>query len=353
MKLGRTHIIGLVVLLLVLFFFLPIRLPYTLRTLGKIIPSQEWILQKTQDGSLIAVLADNKNGLIQNYSVIQIERGDATRFQLSPDLNHKSSVAEQDTIGSIHSYEILRQLTALEGELAVATASLVTQAVGEKEAVIQEAQQQVALTRERAQLKQRLFHRQDSLYRQNMISQEEFELAESEANVAEIEANIAKLQLQRVTTGVKPEAIEMIEAQVRSLENDIQVRKSQMKAFTLQTPIAGTLIRYYSSDTLLSVCDTSFLIVMPIKWKYRSQLQPGHTIIFRDVDSKKRLSAKILRIQRDVKILNQDQVFLAVGSMEDAPGSYYPNLVVPCTIRGESIALYQYVFRMIKTMFIS
>lgn len=336
---------------MILVFLIPVKLPFTMKTLGRIVPAQEWILQKTPDGSLIALLADHTNGFIQNYSIIQIERGDATRFQIWPGLNEKLSVVKSDTIGSIHSYEILRQLTVLEGELEVSKAELMTQAVGEKEAVIQEARQQLALSRERVALMQRLFHRQDSLYHQNVISQEEYELAESEANVAEIEANIAQVQLQRVTTGVKPQQIEMIEAQIRSLENDIQVRKSQLNAFTLQTPIAGTLIRHYSSDTLLSVCDTSFLLVMPVRWKYHSELEPGQTITFKDEKQKRRLWAKLVRIENDIKILNRQQVFIAVGAIQHGQGPFYPNLIVSCTIRGESLPLVQFVFQMIRSMF--
>jgi len=351
MKLNRTHYIGFAVFLVIVFLILPVKFHYSFRTIGKIIPEKVWILQKTNDGSLMATLTDNKNGLVQNYSIIQVERGDATRFQLSPTLNEKEYVSEHDTIGSIHSYEVLRQLIQLEGELVVAKATLRTQLVGEKEAIIQEARQQLVLAREKAELQRRLFLRQDSLFLHNLVSQEEYELVQSEAKIAEIEVNIAEVQLQTVTTGVKPEQIEMIEAEIRSLENDIRIRKNQMEAFNLQTPIAGKLYRSFSSDTLLSVCDTSYVLVIPVKWQYHAELSPGRSVFLKSAEGSTRLSAKILRIEDNIKILNREQVFMAVALIEGDQEFLYPNLIVPCTVQGRSLSPLHYVIRLVQSMF--
>jgi hypothetical protein len=350
MKAYRSYLIGIGIFIAVIILMLLVKVRYSIKTMGKMVPSREWILQRTNDGSLMATLADHRNGLVQDYSVIQIERGDATRFQLSPLLNEKQYVAELDTIGSIHSYEVLRQLTELEGDLAVAKATLKTQLVGEKEAVIQEARQQHVLAQERAELQNRLFLRQDSLFHQNLVSQEEYEMARSEAKIAEIEADIAEVQLQSVTTGVKPEQIEMVESRIRSLENDVRLRKSQLQAFTLRTPIAGKLFRSFSSDTLLSVCDTSYLLIMPVQWGYHSELIPGQMVSLKGADRSTRLSARIVRIEDSVKILNRDQIFFAVASIEGVHSSMVPDLIVPCTIRGRSLSLVQVCIRMLESI---
>jgi len=269
---------------------------------------------------------------------------------LNDDLYEKEYVSDHDTIGSIHSYEILRQLIQLEGELVVAKASLRTQLVGEKEAVIQESRQQLVLAREKADLSRRLYLRQDSLFRQNLVSQEEYELFQSEAKIAEIEANIAEVQLQTVTTGVKPEQIEMIEAEIRSLENDIRIRKSQMEAFNLQTPIGGRLYRSFSPDTLLSVSDTSYVLVMPVKWQHHTELRQGQSVFLKG-SKNARLSAKILRIEDTVKVLNREQVFMAVAVIEGDQRSIYPNLIVPCTVQGEPVSPFHYVMRLVQSLF--
>ncbi len=349
MKLNRFHYIGFAVVLLALLFFLPIKWHYSIETTGKIVPAKEWVLQKTNDGSLIATLADNRNGFVQNYSVIQIQRGDATRFQMSPSLNEKRVVMALDTIGSIHSYAVLADLTELEGDLIVAKATLRTQLVGEKAAIIEEARQQLALAQERAALLRKRFLRQDSLFHRNLVSLEEYELVQSEAEVAAIEVNIAEVQLQTVTTGAKPEQIKMIEAEIQSIEDDIRIRKSQVEAFTLQTPISGRIYRSFTSDTLLTVCDTSFVLIMPLNWKHREYLNPGQTVSLKSGGPQ--LTAKILRIEDIVKILDQEQVYMAVALIEGKSETLTPNLIIPCTVRCSSVSSFHYAIRLIKSLF--
>lgn len=349
MKLNRFHYIVFMTVLLVLLFILPIKWHYSIEMTGKIIPANEWILRRTNDGSLMATLVDNQSGLVQNYSVLQIQRGDATWFQMSPALKDKKVVMQLDTIGSVHSYEVLAELTELEGDLALAKATLQTQLVGEKEAVISAAKQQLALAEEKAELQRKRFLRQDSLFHLNLVSMEEYELARSEAKVAAIEEKIAEAQFQTVTTGSKPEQIEMIKAEIQSLENDIRIRKSRMDDFIIQTPISGKVYRSFTSDTLLSVCDTSFILLMPVNWNQREYIHPEQKVFVKS--GGRQSTARILRIEDNIKILNREQVCIAVALIDRESEALTPNLFVPCKVRCSSVSSFRYALHLVQSLF--
>ena len=82
---------------------MPFKVPYSIKTSGKLVPAKEWILSKGSDGRLIESLFDHQKGVSESFSVTQFDRGDAVQFKLNDDLASNSTIVAGDTVGSIRS----------------------------------------------------------------------------------------------------------------------------------------------------------------------------------------------------------------------------------------------------------
>ncbi len=216
-----------------------VKVPETVDVAGRALPGQEWLLSRNEEGAVLATLTDHRSGYIENYTVFSITRGDAFRFGLESHLKPGVSVSAGDTVVRIYSHELLREASRLAGEIAVARASLATGLSGEKSPVIREAQRTLALANENADLQNRLFQRQDSLFRKDYISREAFELSRTASQLATLQATIAEARLQTVATGLKPEQIHLMESQISALESQIRALTGQLAAMTLVAPLSG------------------------------------------------------------------------------------------------------------------
>src|SRR3990172_6870781 len=141
----KTVIILVALILVLIYFILPIKLPYTVNSRAKVLPSREWIISKTTGGQLTTTIKDNKTGVSRNYSVSEFQRGDAMQLVFRPELNLGTSVNANDTIGTILSNEIQLQLVQLNGQLEQAKANLNLNLAGEKTSIIEEAEKHLAM----------------------------------------------------------------------------------------------------------------------------------------------------------------------------------------------------------------
>jgi hypothetical protein len=152
----RTYVVLAAVAAAVVLLFLPITVGRTITVSGKVLPAREWLLVKSQAGSLIATLRDHLQGTVVSYTVVSVLRGDAFGFDLFSSRKPGDFVGAGDTIISIRSHELVREYHRVSGELAIARANLAVMATGEKEPVVREAERSLRLARENAALQRTL-----------------------------------------------------------------------------------------------------------------------------------------------------------------------------------------------------
>lgn len=341
--------LGVIVGLIVILHFLPVTIPYSINVPGKIIHSAEWILQRGDDGSVMSTFYDHKTGFIKNYSAVQIERGDAVSFQLSPSVLSKETINPGDIVGMFHSNNLYQELSELNRELALAKASLVVSRTGEKIEIVNETKAKLAFAEENLLNHNRIFSRQDSLYQHNLISREEFELTKSMKQVFEIETAIAKAHLQVVQSGDKPEQIDFFKSEIEAIEAEIQVIEEKSKYFTLICPIAGKIYQSISSDTLLTVGDTTCIVLIPISMKYFADVESTQPVNF-EFPNNKKASGKIIRKEAISRVLNNEQVFLVYAEMEDFGNQAPIGFIFPCSITIKSLKPLPYFFQVMKSI---
>ena len=86
--------------------FLPVRIPYSVDTVGTVFPARRWALTRGGDDLLVASVFDYATGMTDEYRASQFERGESVRIDMDPGLLVGARVLEGDTIASISSTEM-------------------------------------------------------------------------------------------------------------------------------------------------------------------------------------------------------------------------------------------------------
>jgi hypothetical protein len=345
-------------LLLILFFLaiitiiivivVPVKFPYKITTVGKILPAKSWIVSKGNSGQLISFVHDRKKGIVDNYSVKEFERGDDIRLLLNPEVRIGKIVNEQDTVGFIYSNEIEKQLALLMSELNVTKSSLEFNKSGEKESVIKEAEENLNYFLKQASEQKKILARQKALFEKNLVSKEEYELTLNQAELNDISIAIAKAKLESVSTGEKKEQIELINNQIKSLQKQIEVLKKRYGSYYLISPVNGVVSNLASGDTLFSISDNNdFVVMIPVKFSEVSYINDNAEIEIKLPQSSEKLKGKIIFTDNSALKLHNEQVIVSIASIETTDPLAY-GLMIECIIDGGSASIYEHLKRLMS-----
>ena len=346
----KVFIATAVVLLLVILFVLPIKLPYSFSAIGRLNVAEEWIILKGRDGQLITMLKDLRTGVLKNYSVTEFERGDNARFTFNPNIKVGMTISKSDIIGSISSNELEIRLTSLKGKLLVTEALLNHNLSGEKESLIKEAEENLVYLRKKAELEKKIYFRQEKLFEKNLISEEEYDISKNTIELNLIEVAIAVTQLRSVSTGEKSEQIDFIKSQIIALKNEITVLEKRAANFILTSPINGFVKGVQIGDTLLVIADTSQYVLtvqVPLdKYKYITKVPGAHvTIPFHNKDA----DATLGSINNSVQYFSSRPVVIATAIVNKTSNNFIPGLLVKCNIECEEIELSEHLKRIFNS----
>ena len=330
----------IILFVLILAFIIPIEIPNNISVKGKIYPAKEWILTKGTDGQLVTTLFNYKKGVGENFTVAQFERGDAVEFSFSDQVYSGNSISLNDTIGIIYSNFTEKELIDLRSALAVDSALLRVNMSEQKESVVKSEEQKLEYAKSQLDEQQKIYRRQKSLYEKNLISQEEFEVAESAIELFTINVDIAEERLRTVLTGAKKEEIDLIKSRMRGLSRQIDMLEKKFSEFVIQSPVKGVVSRIFASDTLLTIYDTTdYIAVVPIHINDLKFSQVGQYIEFEDIDKVRMLKAEIVQIDKSVKSSINAQYFLASADFNGDNKYLLPGLVLKGKLKSEPLIL--------------
>jgi len=344
-RLPKKSLYGMILTIAVLavLIVLPITVGRTVSVSAKVLPAKEWLLVKSQAGNLLAVLCDHLYGTVDSYTVVSVLRGDAFGFTMHASRRPGDVISAGDTIVSIRSHELLRESQSLTGELAVARANLSVMVTGEKEPVAREAERSVNLAKENANLQGILLQRQDSLYRRNLISREEYDLARSAAQQAAIEVAIAEARLQAVRTGSKPELIRMVQSQIAALEQELEALEAQLTSLTLVSPLSGILCSASGIDTLCTVQDTGRVVIIALPVEYLHRVAPGQPVSFRVPRIAGSFTGRVVTVNPQVRNLLGRQNVTATATLEGGDRQLPAYLIMAGVIETERVSIGRYI----------
>ncbi|MEJ2627172.1 MAG: hypothetical protein P8078_01235 [bacterium] len=344
-------IIAVIGLSLVVFCSLFIKIPLHISTIGIIHPQAEWKVEKTNPDEIITTLnyyLSTKAGVTKSFI---FDRGDVVNLDIDSSLHDGRMLAIEDTVGIIHSLMLEDRLTEIKGNLAIAQASLRSYKSGEKQSLIHEAEQKVILEKLKVSEQETIVSRMKALMEKNLISQQEYEIAVNRLDLYKTQATIAEAQLKTISTGVKNELIEQINAEVKSYKEQLAILNNKKEAYFLTSPIKGRIRRFYNSDTLLLVQDLSSLIInSPIKLYNSQDIKIGQKVLIFSPEFSLKENAKIIRIDSTVTLFNNQQLMYTYAKINQPTKRLPPGMVVKCKIYCGHINFLKYIERIFRSV---
>ncbi len=339
----QISVIAIVALVVVGFIFLPVDLPYSFSVHGRIVPLKEWSLYRTRNDAVETSVRDNERGGVTQYTVNRFAGGDAARLTLEADLRAGAAIHAGDTLASIYSNEVARQYSELLGRLGVAMASLDLYATGEKQTVIEEERVRMIQAEELARQHQLDLNRLRQLRSQDLISEQDLELAESEQRVLDAGVDVARARFESVSSGAKPEQIEVTRTEVRSLEQEIDEIRERLRLSTITSPLSGRVSRSFGADTLISVYDTTaFVVMMVVPIHRRGLVQVGDTAVVEVSGHRGAVNAVVSQLGDEVHLVNGREVVLMNGRIDHPPRLVLPGSSALCRIDVGRVSLWEF-----------
>ena len=322
----------------------------TIRTYCQVYPKEEWALVRGNNGQIISSMIDYTSGHTVQYSLNQFERGEYISLNFSHKIGSEEFVNKGDTIASILSSEVEDQLITAEGELDVARANFKTQNAGEKQSMIEEAENRLKYTDEKIKEQKVLLQRMTTMYGKGLSSQQDYETQKWTLDLLEIEKRIYKAQLENASTGVKEEEIELIESQINSIKSRLAFLKNRKNDLILISPISGYAANLFSPDTLLAIInDKEIVLNVPIKIEDIDLIKKGQSLNIDINGLDKEYSGSVVSISREVKFLNNQQIVFVSVKLDNSEGVLLPGMVKEIFLEIKQISFYEYMKRFLTT----
>lgn len=330
-----------------------IKVPYSMRAKGIVKPAREWGIHKAFDGTLVNVLEDHLTGTINEYKVLEFQRGDIVQFLFNNELLRGDAVDEGDTIAWVISNDLKMNIIQKKGALAYEESLLRVYLTGDKPEALRLAENQVELAQQELYNQQKITKRISQLYEQDVVSLQEYELAINDLRVKEYRLEIARSAYESLLAGEKEEEIGAIRARIASLEYQVKHLNDHLADMNILAPISGQIVRQRNpagtnADEVIKVADHSFYIVFAPIDIFESQfIYHGQSVTIKPTHSHTEIKGTIHDIDNRVQIINrQPKVFVSI-IIEPQSTDYrlLPNMVVDARIHHKKVSAGEYLLR--------
>lgn len=330
-----------------------IKVPYSVRAKGIVKPAMEWGIQKAFDGTLVNLLEDHITGTINEYKVMEFQRGDIVQFLFNNELLKSETVHAGDTIAWVISNDIKMDILQKKGALAYEESLLKVYLSGEKPEALRLAENQAELAKQELSNQRKVTERITRLYEQDVVSLQEYELAMNDMLVKEYRLQIARSAVESVLAGEKEEEIGAIRARIASLEYQINHLKEHLADMNILTPISGQVVRKRNTtgsnqNEVIKIADlSSYIVFAPLDVFETKFTDHGHQASIRPAHSRFEIQGTVHGIDNRVQIINrQPKVFVSI--IVDPGQSDYrllPDMVVDVRIHQDTVSLGEYILR--------
>ncbi len=346
MRFNRRHILIILLVLTILAIFLPIYIRYSFITTAKIYPLKEWKLSRGASEGFLSQSYNYETNAVSDLKEYRFERGDIAELMLRNKIINDTLVSDNDTVATIKSFFIENEITRLKNLRDVEMATLNMVSTGEKQTLVSQAQKQYDYALQQYDLEKKNFARQQSLYRDSVITPSEFDISENALKLAEINAQVAYNELMSVNTGEKASVLGLSEQKILSYEKEIERLESQKEQYTIVTPMAGILSYNPELGGIIKVSDVSRLMLkIPVLYDNTAYLANLHSVKFSTPDNKITIGATFKGFDESVTMIQFRQVVLARAVTDESFPGIYPGMAVKCRIYCDKVSLFEYIKR--------
>jgi multidrug efflux pump subunit AcrA (membrane-fusion protein) len=357
MKLNkRLATIGALIFIVITVLAFKIKVPYYIESNGVIKASVEWKLEKTSDGIVISTLRNNLNNTLPFFSTTEFQRGDNVTFELFTSFKSGMSIRRGDTIATIHSHLEYFKILELEKELINQQQQREVLLSGEKPALIDVAYEEMRLAEAEFETQEKMFERTAALHQEKVIADLEYELAYNEYMVKKQRVNITKADYLALIDGSKQEEVDLVNAQISAIKNQIANLEKRLDALTIVTPIDGIwltdLNNMEENQTVAHVLKTEEMaVVMPIELSQLPYVKEGGGTLLNTGLREYPLEGTISLISDKVEHLNQRQVVFVSATFENEKALLKPNMRAKVKVDAGEVSLWEYLRRLALTVY--
>ncbi len=333
-----------------------IEIPYNINTRGVVLPVREWQLSRLPDGTILNTEKNNLTNRISYYSVLEFQRGDHAEFITNEKVFSGNTINRGDTIGHIRSYEEERRLLALTSQLGEQKRLLRVSLSGEKQEEINAAKEKLVLAEKEYETQKKLVARMKNLHENGVIADETWELALNDYLVKEQNMSIARSVMDVVSTGAKPEEVDLIRTNINSFQRQIEQTEKRIDAFNILAPFSGTIIRQQApepdNESIIRVADLEkMMVTLPVDLYQLAYIENGTDVNLR-INSRRRIyNAKVIDSDNTVHFIDQRQNVFVTAIVEEQPERFLPNMLVNAEIVCGKVSTWDYLKRMFKVVF--
>lgn len=352
MLFNRRHILLLILILAVITVFLPIPVRYNFIAQAKIYPLKEWKLARGVDEGFVSQTYNYETDALGDYRHYRFERGDIAELKIREDARFDSMIQKGDTVARIESFYIQNEITRLTNLREVEIANMKVLATGEKQSLVEEAQQNYIYAQQQLELEKKNFARQDRLYRDSVITAAEFDYHENALKLAETNVQVTYNSLLALNTGQKDPILGMSQKQIESYSKEIQRLEDQKAQYTIMAPFSGFLSYDPELGGILKVNDTTGLILkILVPYQQAGYLKQLHSVTFSTPDNKIAMDAGFKGFEENVSLIQGQQFVLARATTHESTEGIYPGMLVKCRIYCDKVSLLEYLKRNFSVTF--
>ncbi len=196
---------------------------------------------------------------------LQWSSADFSATEISPLYAIGDNVREGDTIVVLSSNRYRSQMASTRARLRQAKAELDLLFAGPKEDEIRQLRAELAQIEAQLKNEETEFARRGRMFEQNLISEEEYELAKTRLAIVEGAVNAKQSELSLLISDPKIEEIAVKEAEIAELSALVDYYQSQIDASVFVAPFDGRISRIRHEDTILELIRTDTMrIIIPV-----------------------------------------------------------------------------------------
>jgi hypothetical protein len=261
------------------------------------------------------VIRDHRIGATQQIDAYQFEQGDISGLQFV--LPSGRFVQAGDTVVRMYSIRQNEEIQNIEAQLALYKAQFQADVTGDKPPIVQEAENKVHFAERDLTWKEQTFRIKKPLWEQQLIAFTEYQEAESAWQLAKIQVEIARKYLENVSTGLKPETVGVTSAQLRGLQNRLEILRRKGLSFVVRAPFSGWIAPVVSppEEQLLIHQTDEYIVHIPVKVEYLPYLNKETVIRVSDVQTQRTYTAQLLQVGAKVEVLDNRQVSMLTASI--------------------------------------
>ena len=345
---SRYITISILVFILII-IFTPYKFNYNIELKAQVQPLQQWIVAKSTNGTITSCLNNNYSGITSSLNLISPDRGDRVSLELSNDIGENDWIPKNFQIGLITSNEWSKELAELNGELNIVRTNLINLKSGEKQSVINELELQLDYFESVGMQQAIILERTKTLFDNNLISTENFEIESSRYELDNINISIAKAQLEIAKTGAKPEMYAVERAKIEALQSVIETLRDRSEGLSITTPISGVKYNSLSPDTLVQIMDNSQVVaIIPLSLVELSILREYEQFDIEVSDGINSFYVNEYRFDKTIRTIANRQIMLLFCKVENTDMNLIPGMVVNCTIKCDPEKPVTHLLRYLK-----